>query len=244
MSLPKIETLVYETELPSGIKVKYRPFLVKEEKLLLVASESDSAEEITTIVKQIIQNCLVEGPSVDELPIFDVDFLLIQLRARSVNEKVTMRYKCNALVKTADGGEKPCDVSSDYVIDLLSITPIRDPQHTSKIMLTDTIGVTMKYPGITTFQGLFTGTGDINTLFGVIVECIDTIFDKEEVHHVSNIPRAEVIEFLESLSSEQMKKIDQFFTTFPKVELVIHFDCPSCGYKEDIEVKALENFFG
>jgi len=243
MTLPKINAPIYETVLPSGTRVQYRPFLVKEEKLFFMASQSDDTEVILSSVKQILANCLISGPEIDNFPIFDIEYLLLQIRARSVSEKVNLTYKCNEIIKQDDGKEKICGVKSEYEINLVDFAPTTFPDHTKTIMLTNTVGVVMQYPVFSKFSSALIRKFTENEIIDILIDCIEKIFDENTVHLTKDVSKKEVIEFIESLSSQQLKKLDRFFETLPKNLLTINFNCPACHYQETVEVSGIENFF-
>lgn len=243
MPLPKLDIPVYETVLPSGIKIQYRSFLVKEEKLFLIAAQSDDTETIITNIKQVVSNCIVSGPSIEELPIFDIEYLLLQIRAHSVGEKVSVRYKCNAQVVKGDGKMDLCGAKSDYEIDLLNMKPVTFQDHTKTIMLTNTVGVVMQYPLFSKFSKALIGDFTADDAIDILLNCIESIFDEQSVHYTKDIPKQELLDFIESLSPQQLKKLDHFFDTLPKNIITINFDCPMCHHKELIEAKGIDNFF-
>lgn len=243
MPLPKLDVPVYDTVLPSGTRVQYRSFLVKEEKLFLIAAQSDDAETIIANIKQVLSNCLISGPPIEDLPIFDVEYLLLQIRARSVGEVVSLRYKCNAQITKDDGSKSLCGVKSDYDINLVDFKPTTFPEHTKTIMLTNTVGVVMQYPLFSRFSKALLGDFTADDAIDILMNCIESIFDEHSVHYVKDIPKQELLDFIESLSPQQLKKLDNFFDTLPKNILTIQFKCPSCQHTETIEAKGIDNFF-
>lgn len=243
--LPKLTTPTYSYTCPSGISVTYRPFLVKEEKLLLMARESNDANTIMDAVQQVVTNCVQSSTPVDLLPMFDIEALFLQLRARSVGETANLRFQCHQTVMTSGPVPTPrsCDAISEYTVDLLNIVPTFGPGHSKKIALTDTVGVVMKYPSFKYFKKFINATLGTEEAFRVIESCIESIYDANKVYPVKDSSPIELREFLESLNSKQVELIDQFFNTFPKVKTTIPFKCPSCGYEEALEVEGLESFF-
>lgn len=238
MPLPKLDIPTYDVTLPSGIRVTYRSFLVKEEKLFLVASQSDDADTIVSTLKQILSNCIVCGPPIDELPLFDIEYLLIQIRARSVGEKITVRYRCKNIVANTS-----CNTVSDYEVDLLEYKPTVDPNHTKTIMLTDKIGVVMRYPLFKTFSKALVETIDTDNAIDLILNCIESIFDAQTVHYTKDVSKEELYSFIETLTPQQLETLDRFFDTLPRNEIMIQFHCPKCQHEEPIEVKGIDNFF-
>jgi len=243
MALPKIDVPIYETVLPSGTRVQYRSFLVKEEKLFLMAAHADDSETIISNIKQVLSNCLISGPTIDELPIFDIEYLLLQIRARSIGEIINLRYKCNATITKDDGTQATCGTKSDYEINLVNFTPTTFPDHTKTIMLTNTIGVVMQYPLFSKFSKALIENFTADDAIDIILSCIESVFDEQSVHYIKDISKQELLEFIESLSPQQLKKLDHFFNTLPKNTLTVNFVCPSCKHQEIIEAKGIESFF-
>ncbi len=243
MALPKLDVPIYDTILPSGIRLQYRSFLVKEEKLFLIAAQSDDAETIISCITQVLSNCIVSGPSINDLPIFDVEYLLLQIRARSVGEIVTLRYKCNASITKIDGTTSSCETKSDYDINLVNIVPTTFPDHNKTIMITNTVGVVMQYPLFSRFSKALIEEFTVHESIDIILSCIESIFDEHSVHYIKDIPKQELLDFIESLTPSQLKKLDHFFETLPKIKIPIQFRCPACDHRELIEAKGIENFF-
>ena len=208
MALPKLNVPVYETILPSTEKVvKYRPFLVKEEKILLTAMEGEDEKNISIAIKQILNNCLQEDINIDDLPTFDIEYLFLRLRAKSVGENITVGLKPYPCVQ--NNGEL-CKFSTEVEIDLEEVNVKKDLNHSPKIMISDDIGIVMGYPDISVLN---TAKGKSETEAGmdVIKNCITMIFTKEKTHEKGSFTSEELDEFLDSLSSEQFQKIKHFF---------------------------------
>jgi hypothetical protein len=245
MALPKLVVPLYDVVCPSGLKVSFRPFLVKEEKLLMIAMQSDDSATMLSTSKQILENCVgsVSGIDIDKLPLFDVEFLFLNLRARSIGEQVTLRYKCNAPAVDANGNPTICGTVSDYQVDLLSIQPQFAPDHNKHIQLTDTVGITLRYPTFKAFRNITRKELASDEAFAFLVDCIESINDQNVVILTKDVPVTEVEEFVNDLTNQQVAKIDAFFDTMPKVEHTLHFKCPKCDKQEDIVVKGLDSFF-
>jgi hypothetical protein len=241
MALPKLDVPIYELELPSTEEtISYRPFLVKEEKILLMAMEGEDQKEITKAIKQIINNCIVSEPAlkVDKLPLFDIEFILLNLRSRSMGDMIKTSY-------SRRGCEDPDCKPIEFEIDIGTISVHKDPEHTNKIELTDSIGIIMKYPDV----NLMAGMGNISEIktddaFDMIVKCIDKIYDEDEVSNQKDYTPKELKAWIESLTQEQFAKIEKFFNTVPKMYKDVKFNCKKCGYKEDIRIEGLASFFG
>jgi hypothetical protein len=240
MGLPKLDVPIYELELPStGETISYRPFLVKEEKILLMAMEGEDEQEIVSAIKQIINNCVVtEKIKVSELPLFDIEYLLLNLRARSMGDTITTNY-----IRQGCTEEKCKPIQ--FEIDVNTIQIEKDPTHDKKIELTDTVGMIMKYPDIQLMTKINNLDGiKTNEAFDMIIKCIDKIYDEETVYSKSEYTPKQIKEFVDNLTQDQFKKIEHFFNTIPKMYKDIKFDCEKCGYKENIRLEGLASFFG
>jgi len=244
MALPKIDVPVYETTLIStGKKVKFRPFLVKEQKLFLMASESNDVKEITSTVKQVLNNCLLSEIDVDSLPSFDIENLFIQLRARSVGEVVNLKYTCNNTVKDESGTEKKCGSLVQFDVNLLDLKPEKEESHSTKIEITDKLGIIMKYPSFNLIDYESLEENKLEKFIELFVSCIDHIYDADSIYYAKDTPREELVEFVENLQQDDVEKIQKFFSTMPKMKKDLHFTCKKCGYEEDIKVEGIESFF-
>lgn len=246
MALPKLVVPLYDVVCPSGLKVSFRPFLVKEEKLLMIAMQSKETETIISTAKQILENCIgdVSGVDIDKLPLFDVEFLFLNLRARSIGEEVTLRYKCNQTVTDANTGNLVvCSAVSEYQVDLLKIQPKFGTGHNKYVQLTEAVGVTLRYPTFKAFRNVARKDLPADDAFNFLVECIESINDASNVVLTKDVTHEEVAEFVNDLNHMQVDKMDQFFDTMPKIELTIPFKCPKCSHTEEIMVKGLDSFF-
>ena len=246
MALPKLTVPFYDVVCPSGQRISFRPFLVKEEKLLLIALESKDADTIFKTVLQVLQNCVgdVSNIKVEKLPLFDIEFLFLNLRARSIGEQVKLKYECKTPVSNTETGiETSCGTISEYFINLLEIKPSFGEGHNKYIELTDSVGITLKYPTFKSFQKVARKDLPPDEAFSFLLECIESINDADTVTMASDVTANELESFIDTLSHEQIAKMDKFFNTMPKIESVIHFNCPKCGAKEDIKVSGLDDFF-
>lgn len=240
MSLPKIDTPTFTMVIPSTEKlVKYRPFLVKEEKILLMALEGNDQKEMANALKQIINNCCLDDIDVDALAPFDLEYFFIQLRAKSIGESIELKYTCQK--KKA---KKLCGHSIDFVVDLDKIQIKRDSDHNSKIELTDDVGIMMKYPDVDYLMRNETEKESAESSLNLIINCMESIYDKNDVHKMKDVDESETKEFLESLTQNQFKKIRQFFDTMPKVVYETTIECDKCEGKNKVEVEGMANFFG
>jgi len=245
MALPKIDVPTYETKLiSSGKIVKYRPFLVKEQKLFLMASQSTDEKETVDVIKQVLNNCILSDVDVDELPTFDLEHLFMQLRARSVGEVVNLRYNCNNIVTNDKGEEKTCGSLVKFDLNILDIKPTIDENHSSKIEISDKLGIMMKYPNLKLIDGISNlKDEDIDTVLNIIVSCIDYIYDENQMYYAKDSTKEELTEFVESMEQNDLEKIQSFFTTMPKIKKELDFKCKKCGYEEEVTVQGIQNFF-
>jgi hypothetical protein len=238
MPLPKIVTPEYDLVLPSTQKkITYRPFLVKEEKLLVLALESENTKQITTAIKSVLKSCiLTRGIKVEKLPTFDIEYLFLNIRARSVGEEVEVN------IVAPDDGVTNVTVT----IDLEEIQVQTNENHTNKIKLDDTLMMEMKYPSLEQFISNnfdFEDNTDINQSFELIASCIDKIYSEEEVWATEDCTKKEVIDFLEQMNSTQFKDIEVFFDTMPKLSHTIEITNPNTKVKSTIVLEGLSSFF-
>ena len=237
MALPKLNVPVYEAILPSTEKViKYRPFLVKEEKLLLTAQESGD-DAVLPAVKQIIKNCVQGEVDVDNMPLFDIEYLFLRLRAKSVGEEVTLGLKPWGCPQ--NNGEL-CNLSTEVAINLEDVKVIKDKKHTSKIMLDDKIGIMMKYPNIS--QVGIKGS-DSEMGMNIIKSCIKMIFTEKETYESDSFEDKELDEFIDSLNTKQMEKIRDFFNTMPTLKHTVKYTCKTCNEEKETTIQGLNSFF-
>ena len=241
MALPKLDVPTYEIVLPvSKKKIKYRPFLVKEQKNLLMAIESNESTTIQQNVKDILNNCTVtEGVDIDKLPIIDVEFYFVHLRAKSVGEVVDTRYRCNNEV---DG--KECGNIMEKKINLLELKVQIDDSVNPEIQITPKILIKMKYPEFGIVQDSLK-YDDINDItFNMIASSIEYIYDGDQFYYAHEAQPSEMLEFVEGMNQEQFAKVEAFFNTLPKLKEVIDIKCNKCGFQHKIDVEGLESFFG
>ena len=240
MSLPKLNVPVYETVLPSTEKViKYRPFLVKEEKVLLTAMEDGKTETIMNAVKQVLKNCIQSKIDLDKLPTFDLEFLFLRLRAKSVGEEVTIGLKPWGCPQ--NNGEL-CDKTTEVKVNLEEVKVIKDEKHSSKIMLDDNVGIKMRYPDISKIDS---DMGDnFETGMKMVKDSIDMIFTSEETHERDTISETELNDFIDSLNTEQFGKIREFFDTMPQLKHTAKYTCSTCGEEKETTITGLNSFFG
>ena len=242
--LPKLDVPVYEITLPSNKKkIRFRPFLVKEQKLFMMASQSEDPKESLATIRQVLSNCIIDDVDVNALPTFDLEYLFMNLRARSVEEVVEMRYKCNnTTIDEETKEEKKCNGVFQYEINLTKIEPTFNPVHSNKIALTEKMGVVLKYP---TFEMAekYDGMPENEVLINVLMDCIEYIYDEENLYYAKDNTREELEEFIDSLQQKDLEKFKEFFDTMPEVKTYVPFKCPKCAYEEQMEIKGLQNFF-
>lgn len=234
MTLPKLDVPVYEITLHSyPTPIKYRPFLVKEEKILLIALESQDKDAIVTAIKQILNNCLIEGDiNINKLPLFDVEYWFLNIRARSVGEIVDLTLKCS-----------DCEQINEYKLDINDVQLQILPTHTNMIDLTDEVRVTMKYPTITVMNDFEAIQDSTERLFDLVTNSIETIIEGETVHDLKLQSQSDINEFVLSLTQQQFGKLLEFYNTMPKLAHTINFACTECDKKNTLVIQGVENFF-
>jgi len=238
MPLPKIVAPTYELELPStGQEIKYRPFLVKEEKVLVIALESEDTKQITNAIKTVIKNCIsTKGIKVETLPTFDIEYLFLNIRGKSVGETVEVNIIC------------PDDETTQVpvTIDLDEIKVQKNDDHVNQIKIDDQISMVMKYPSLDQFIKSNFDFKDQNAMdqsFELIASCIDKIYSEEEVWSADDVSIKEVVEFLEQMNSNQFKEIEKFFSTMPKLSHVVEVKNPNTKKKNKVTLEGLSSFF-
>jgi hypothetical protein len=243
MALPKLDVPIFTIDLPlTKTKLRYRPFLVKEEKLLLIAMESDDEKTIMDTIKQVINNCCLDDVDTETLPITDLEYFFLHLRARSIGEIVDLQYKCNNKVKDDAGEEVECGNNVKLKVNVLEIEPTFNDKHTNKIELTDKLGIVMKYPNFATIDKV-KSNNDVEQILGIIMNCVDYIYDEDSIYYRKDISDEELTEFIENLTQKQFAKVQEFFETVPAIKKELDFKCSKCGYQEKILIEGIQNFF-
>ena len=250
MPLPKIDLPIYELKLVSIEKpVKFRPFLVKEEKLLLMALQDGKEEGVLKTIKQVINNCLLEEVDIDKLPIFDIEYLFLNIRARSVGEKVESYFVCKNVIetKTAEDGSSEdveCGHMMPVEINVLQIKPPIDNLPT-KIKFNQTIGMQLKYPTLETYKSIqsLTLSEDVNDLYSMIYDCCEYVFDNEEIFYTNETSKEEFMGFLEGLTQEQFTQITNFFESLPTISHDLVHNCQKCNFEHKLHMEGLTDFF-
>ena len=238
MPLPKIATPTYELELPStGKTIQYRPFLVKEEKLLVIALESEDNKQITTAIKAVLKACvLTKGIKVESLPTFDIEYLFLNIRGKSVGEELDVNIVCP--------DDEETEVAVKIYLDDIQVQ--RSEEHSNKIKLDDNFMMEMKYPSLDEFIKSnfdFNDKNQMDQSFQLIASCIDKVYSEDEVWATADCTKKEVNEFLESMNSNQFKEIETFFTTMPKLSHTITVKNPNTKVESEVVLEGLASFF-
>jgi hypothetical protein len=242
MPLPKIDTPVYELTLPLSKKlIKYRPFLVKEQKNLLMAMESGDKDSIEKNVMQVLNNCTVTpGIVIDKLPVLDIEMYFIHLRARSVGEVVENKYRCENEVEG-----KTCGNLMENSVNLLDLQISDIPKGDGVIQLTPKISIKLGYPKFSLLNKISEVQSATEVAFKMIADSVEYIYDDDiqQFYYAHEVSHEEIVEFIESLSQQQYEKIEEFFANLPKLEKKIEMKCSRCGFEHKIDIEGLESFF-
>ena len=239
MPLPKISTPTYELVLPSSNKkIKYRPFLVKEEKVLILAMESQDTSTVANAVKDVLASCILSrGVKVEKLSTFDIEYLFLNIRGKSVGEKIEVMVTCPDDGKT----QVPTSINID------EIKVIVDKKHNKDIKLDDQYTLRMRYPSLDEFvKNNFATAADVSVddTFDLISSCIDQVYSEEEAWTAADCTKKELSQFVESLNSNQFKEIETFFETMPKLSHIVKVINPNTKKENEIVLEGLQNFFG
>mgnify|MGYP006219318647 FL=1 len=237
MPLPTIVTPSYELNLPSsGKKIKYRPFLVKEEKILILAIESNSIKDISRAIKDVLKSCiLTKGVKIDELPTFDIEYLFLNIRSRSIGESIDLVITC------PDDNETK--VNKQIYIDEIEVKTNED--HNPDIKLDDTYTMRLKYPSLDQFiDENFNFDEAKDNSFDIISSCIEMVYSDEEAWEAKDCTKKELLEFVERLNSSQFKEVEKFFDTMPKISHDIEVENPNTKVKSTVKLEGLASFFG
>jgi len=234
MALPIINAPQFETTIPStNQKIFFRPFLVKEEKILFVALQGGEMSEIVNAIKNILRECIIDNVDVDKLATFDLEYLFLQLRSKSVGEEINLRLNHQS-------GE--CTHRQDVTILVDDVKVNFDPQHTDKVMIDDNIGIKFKYPNfklIEQFQSV--DSNDMQQLFDLLLSCVDFVYDQDNVY--DQFTDEELKNFFDALNQKQFNKVTSFFNTLPRLSHTIEWTCDKCGESEKVVLEGLSNFF-
>ena len=234
MALPKLDTPRYEMKIPSTAKkVVYRPYLVKEEKILMLAMESNDQRQMVRGLKDVVNSCTEGLINVDELTMFDLEYVFMQLRSKSSGETTEVNIKC-----------KSCETKNSVSINLSNVNVKMPKSSELKIKLTDKVGVVMKYPSVNDIMDIQNSDdSEINKIFSIIAKAIDSIYSGDEIFDAKEQSIDELKDFIDSLNTEQFNKIKNFIENMPSAGTMISFECSNCSTHNDVEIKGLANFF-
>jgi hypothetical protein len=235
MALPTLNVPYYETTLPcTGRKIKYRPFLVKEEKVLLVAAEDGSNSVVSKALIDVVNACCSEDIHASSLPVSDLEYLFLQIRIKSVGEVVEANIPC-----------QHCEEPTKIHVDLTKVDVNKEDSVDPVIQLTDEVGVKLNYPSMDIVTKNATEDGEIDTSqsFDVVADCIEYIFDKDSTYSSEDHTKEEIIEFLDSLSQKQFSKITDFFSTIPSMTYDLNYKCPLCKKENEKKLEGIQDFF-
>jgi hypothetical protein len=240
MALPMMNTPTYNLVIPSSKKsIRYRPFLVKEEKSLLIAQQSEDLTVMVDTLKSVITSCVVDKIDVESLASFDIEYLFTQIRAKSVGETIELLFPCDM-----DHGEENEKARVKITIDLMQLQVEVPENHTNKIELFGDVGVVMKYPSISVMKKLEgLEENDIDKIFSVIAESIEYIYQGDEIFHAKEQKPDEVLQFLNNLTSEQFIKVQQFFSSMPRIKKEVQYNCPICSREHTKVLEGMQSFF-
>jgi len=234
MALPQLNTATYELKIPStGKTIKYRPFLVKEQKILMLAQESEDDKQIEGAFADIISSCTFEKLSPYKMPLFDIEYIFLRLRGKSVGDKVKINVLC------PDDGETRVDVN----INLEDVDILTGDDHTNEIELTEDIKIIMKYPTLSDMAG-FSGEGEVLFIFEMIKNCIQEIHSGEEIYNSVDISSKELDEFIGNMTTQNFEELSKFFDTMPKLQHVIKVKNPKTKKTGEVTIEGIQSFFG
>lgn len=241
MALPKIDVPTYEILLPVSKKqIRYRPFLVKEQRNLMMAMESDDSSSVHQAIRDILYNCtLTENVDIEKLPIIDVEYYFINLRAKSVGEVVESKYRCNNIV-----ADKECNNLMNSSMNLLDVKVQMNNDISPEIQLTPKLMIKMKYPEFGLVKDSVNIDNETDITFNMLAQSIEYIYDGEQFYYSHETPLQELVEFVETMPQEQFSKVEEFFNNMPKLSDKIEMTCTKCGFHHTINVEGLESFFG
>lgn len=230
--LPKLSVPKYKIKIPStSEEIEFRPFLVKEEKILIIAMEQGEDKDKLNAIQEIVSECTFGKVSGDETPLFDIEYLFLNLRAKSKGEIVNVSYKC-----------PECGEATEFEIDLTKIQCKKPKKNSNKVLLDGDIGIAFKYPSIKSLENVNTQEKDTNQIFSMITNSIDYIYDKEQIYKSTDHTEEQLNEFIEELSHENFQKVQKFFEEIPKVNYKLDFKCSHCSFEKEMMVEGLQNF--
>lgn len=240
MALPLNNVPVYNLVVPSTNEtVRYRPFLVKDQKALMIAQQSEDQKVMVDTLKNIISSCIMDKINVDNLAMFDLEYIFTQLRSKSVGETVDLIVSCDE-----DHGEQNAKAKQKITINLNDIKVEFSKDHTNKLHLWGDVGVVMKYPSVDTikkYQNI--SENDTDAVFGIVTQSIDYIYDGGEIYHAKDQTKEEMLQFVNNLTTEQFTLIQKFFETMPKLTHEINYTCPVCSKHHNVKLEGIDSFF-
>lgn len=204
-----------------------------------MANESDDPKETINTIKQVLRNCILDDLDVDNLATFDIEYLFLQLRARSVGEVVTLRFTCNNDITE----ENKCGNVVKIDVNVLDIKPTVNTEHSNKIQINDKIGIVLKYPTFGSVDVASLDTENLDQVLDIIVACIDYVYDEEQIYPAKDSSKKELTEFIENLKQTDLEKISAFFNSLPKMKKDVDFKCDKCGYHETLQLEGIQSFF-
>jgi hypothetical protein len=238
MALPMNTQPTFNMTIPSsGKNVRFRPFVVKEEKALLIAQQSEDPTVMVDTLKSVFKSVVQDPIDVDKLAIFDIEYMFLQVRGKSVGETIDLLFQCDN-----DHGEQNEKARSKVTINISDLEVIRPDGHTNKIDLFNNVGVVMKYPTLDAADTL-KDADDIEEVFSMVADLIDMIYDGDEIYYGHETKKEELLQFLNNLTSEQFSKIQKFFETMPKISTKVEYKCPICGKEHHKVLEGLQSFF-
>ena len=235
MALPKLNTPTYELELPSnGEKIKYRPFLVKEQKTLMMAQESGEDEQIANVMSNLVSDCTFGSVDTNNIPMFDVEYIFLKVRGKSIGETIELNILC------PDDNETRVPVS----LNLDDIDVTLDDEHTNEISITPLgdVKIVFRYPMLSDMKNMISTTTNVEIMYSLITECIDEIQHGDDVYNKVDMSSKEIEEFIDSLTTDQFEKITKFFDTMPKLRHIIEVTNPNTGVKSEVTLEGLTSF--
>lgn len=240
MALPMMSAPTYTMVVPSsGVSVRFRPFLVKEEKALLIAQQSEDIGVMIQTLKGVINTCVLDTVDTDKLATFDLEYMFTQIRAKSVGEIIELLFPCDI-----DHGEDNEKARVKVSIDLTTLIVEKNPDHTNKINLFGDVGVVMKYPTMDVMKRLENlDANDLDKVFGVVADSIEYIYQGEEIFYGKEQKHEELIQFLNNLTSEQFLRVQQFFATMPRIKKEVEYTCPVCQRHHRKMLEGMQSFF-
>ena len=231
---------MFEITLPiSEVQLKFRPFLVREQKILLMAMESKDEKEIEMNIQQILNNCNLTDVDIDTLPLVDIEYYFLNLRAKSVGEDVESRYKCENVVE-----DKVCGNLMDVSFDILNVNITMPEEGSDLIKITDKLGVKMKYPSFSVVKKIKADEPQIESAFKLLIDCIDYVYDGDNLYYANEVSSEELLQFVESMTKEQFAKVESFVDKLPRLDKIVNVTCKKCGFDHRIELQGLQSFFG